>query len=149
MSVALTALPQSEAGPGPRGLLGQCEVRQVIEGSDGCLQVQEIDLDSNRSGADLACNDVSRVFSGMFDKTGIEARYLSKPDGRSAQGEIAGRREPFSITTPSIVETAKTLGADLPSRFTTAWRKGSKRKSENKGHYSDLSPLLARILDEP
>ncbi|RSM03848.1 hypothetical protein CDV31_010314 [Fusarium ambrosium] len=102
----------------------------------GWLQVQEMDLDYNRSEVGQATNDANQVFSGLFDQIGLGARFPSKLDKAfEAAGLVnvsiqnvdfpMGKRlgddkaahdswEPFALTIPSVVETAKSLGADIP-----------------------------------
>ncbi|KAF4471370.1 methyltransferase [Fusarium albosuccineum] len=102
----------------------------------GWLQVQEMDLDPEQRGVGPAYHDVIRVFSGIFDKVGIGARFPTKlgdafkaaglenvkvqtidlPMGK-ALGEDEDTRyswEPFILTVPSVMQTAKSLGADIP-----------------------------------
>lgn len=91
--------------------------------------MQEMDLDYNRSEVGQATNDANQVFSGIFDKIGLGARFPSKLDKAfEAAGLVnvsiqnvdlpMGKRlgddkaaqdswEPFAITIPSVVETAK------------------------------------------
>ncbi|RSL59031.1 hypothetical protein CEP54_007487 [Fusarium duplospermum] len=95
-----------------------------------------MDLDYNRSEVGQATNDANRVFSGLFDQIGLGARFPSKLDKAfEAAGLVnvsiqnvdfpMGKRlgddkaaqdswEPFALTIPSVVETAKSLGADVP-----------------------------------
>ncbi|KAM0425918.1 hypothetical protein ACHAPT_008856 [Fusarium lateritium] len=102
----------------------------------GWLQVQEMDLSYNRPDVGQAGNDVNRVFSGIFDKIGLGARFPSKlgkafeeaglinvtvqtvdlPMGKRLGDDKAAQVswEPFTLTIPSVVETAKSLGADIP-----------------------------------
>ncbi|KAM5349386.1 hypothetical protein ACJ41O_005891 [Fusarium nematophilum] len=102
----------------------------------GWLQVQEMDLDSNRPGVGPAYKDVNSVIAGIFDGVGIGAMFPYKledafkeaglqnvtvqtvemPMGKLLGDDEAAKEswEPFLITIPSIVATAKALGADLP-----------------------------------
>jgi hypothetical protein len=88
-----------------------------------------MDLDYNRPEVGQATNDANRVFSGIFDKIGLGARFPSKldkvfeaaglvnvsirnvdlPMGKRLGDDKAAQDswEPFAITVPSVVETAK------------------------------------------
>lgn len=107
-----------------------------------------MDLDYNRPEVGQATNDANRVFSGIFDKIGLGARFPSKLDKAfEAAGLVnvsiqnvdlpMGKRlgddkaaqdswEPFAITIPSVVETAKCkiISSILFVQFLTGYSAG-------------------------
>ncbi|KAF6806395.1 methyltransferase [Colletotrichum sojae] len=103
----------------------------------GWLQIQEMDLSAGRTSDPSALNDVLDLFEAVFEGGGMGGRFsaklgesLSKAGlenvtlrsvelrvGRRLAADEGLRRlsvEPFKMTIPTLVGTAKAMGADLP-----------------------------------